>query len=153
MLFFNQSSLIPGNFSLKLEGGNGHGVVNTNIRRYSSVVGSDTLSAYATYADNANDGMSVTILQSGWYIIYVGDFNSTTDAAYGISLNSNQLTTSINSITNTTRMCVTDNPNGNICSSTGTFRYFVVNDVIRTHTNGNTNGMGIKVWFYMAKVA
>ena len=152
MLFTNQASIVPGDFSLKLEVGNGHGSTNTVIRRFTNTI-SNTIGTYATYADSAGNGGSVTILRAGWYYIAYSDYYSANDAVMGISVNSAQLTTSILSITSANRLAITDNPAANKPGFCAVLKYLNVNDVIRAHTGGADDGNNVKVWFYMAKVA
>jgi len=153
MLFQNAPSIIPGDFSLKLEVGSGQGSTNTYIRTFTNTI-SNTIGDYATYATNATDGMSVTIIQSGWYFVAYSDLRIENDIAFGISVNSNQLSTSIVSITSANRLVSSDTPGANLCNSVSVLKYFSANDVIRAHNNGAGNsGSSVKVWFYMAKVA
>lgn len=65
--------------------GNGHGLVNTNVRRFTN---SEGLTGEITYADNANDGGSFTINTSGFYIIECSDRNSGATADVAITKNS-----------------------------------------------------------------
>lgn len=153
MLFINPSSIVPGNFSIKLELGNGHGSTNTCIRRFTNTIGSNTLTGYVTYADSNLSGGSFTVVQAGWYIMAYSDYYSGSDAVMGISVNSNQLTTSILSITSANRLAITDNPAANRPGFCCSLKYLSVGDVIRAHTSGANDGNNVKVWFYMAKVA
>lgn len=152
MLFTNQAAIIPGDFSLKLEVGNGHGSTNTVIRRFTNTI-SNTITAYATYADSAGNGGSVTILVAGWYYIAYEDLYSTNDASFGVSVNSNQLTTNILSITNANRITLTSSAAANRPAFCAVLKYLNIGDVVRAHTNGSPDGSNVLAWFYMAKVA
>jgi len=146
MLFSNPSSIVPGNFSLKLEVGNGHGSTNNYIRRFTNTI-SNTLTTYATYADSSTNGMSVTVLVAGWFTMCYVDWNDTVDTVFGVSINSNQLTTSIASITSANRLTMVGTPAANRTAFCGGRRYCVPGDVIRAHTNGNPNGVNLYTWF------
>lgn len=91
------TTTVPFYSMVRLNTGNGQGSTNTAIHRFTTTVtnqGSDI-----TYADSATLGGSFTINTSGIYAISFSGAGSV--ATYqGISLNSTQLTTSINSLTN-----------------------------------------------------
>lgn len=122
--------------SVALNVGNNWGSSNTCIRRFTNSVvsGSDI-----TYADSATLGMSCTITQAGVYSITYTDERVNDTTKIGISLNSAQLTTSIESITTANRLIMT-RVNATVagvtqvnCSWTGRL---AVNDVIRAHGDG-----------------
>lgn len=79
---------------IKLAGGNGQGSVATKVRRYTTVLAQ--IGTAMTYTDSAADGMSITINEPGMYSIsrVDGNYNS----YMGLSVNSYQLGTNINSI-------------------------------------------------------
>jgi len=113
---------------------NQHGTTNTIIRHFanSSTTGSDI-----TYAATNADGSSFTINADGVYAISYSDLVTASSGVIGISLNSSQLTTSINSITTADRLCSeaigtsTQNISATVILSVG--------DVIRPHTDGFGN--------------
>ena len=130
---------------------NGFGSSSTHIPRYTTTVvnsGSDI-----TYADSASLGSTFTINTAGIYAISCQIPGPIAAHAYvGISLNSSELTTAIQSITAANRLAI------NRTTSAGGERhfpvahitfYFAVNDVIRPHTDGQTpydNGLaGFKI--------
>jgi hypothetical protein len=112
---------------------NGGGSTNTAIRRFSNVVtnqGSDI-----TYADSATLGASFTINTSGVYAISYNDsFNAS--AYIGLSLNSTQLTTSIDSITVSDKLCYSETSAANANSSIAWTGYLVSGSVVRPHGPG-----------------
>lgn len=133
--------------------GNGTGAVNTVIRRFLTV---DINTGNAiTYADSANDGASFTINEDGIYTISYSDIVVAGSINFGISINSNQLTTGIASITRAN--CV----GLNAISATGSTQnqsYTLIlrnGDVIRPHgeASGNYGTTGNEVRFRIVKVA
>lgn len=124
---------------VRLQGGNGRGSTNTAIRRFSTTI--QNTGTAITYADSATNGATFTINEDGNYVAYYMDVSGGADDNFGISLNSNQLTTSIDGITNTHRL-------GNASALSGGSRHTVsvpftaVNgDVVRAQcgTNFGTN--------------
>ena len=115
----------------------GHGSTNTKIRIYSNqaTTGSDI-----TYATSAENGGSWTINTAGVYAVNVSD-TSTSAAQVGISLNSNQLTTAIASIT-TAHIIAYTNVVATLTNACGTVVRCAANDVLRVHTSGGNDGTG-----------
>lgn len=112
--------------------GAGHGSTNTKIRRIETAVvsagGSDI-----TVTHSATGGTSLTINTAGLYTVNYTDTISS--ATIGLSLNSNQLTTNIQSITAAHILEYIDALVDTKGSVTVT-RWFAANDVIRPHTDG-----------------
>ncbi len=136
-----------------VESGNGHGAVNTKIRRWSNIrkqVGSGI-----TYADSANDGGSFTINEPGVYSVGSVEGNTSTDYFFGISVNSSTLTTAIESVSyaNGKRALNYDSiPTGN-STITWTGR-LAVGDVVREHNGGNLpNRTDARTMFWIVKVS
>lgn len=124
---------------IRLEGSNGAGSTNTAIRRFTT----STLGTYTTdltYADTAADGASITINTTGLYMLSYTD-SFATAGVFGISKNSNQLTTAIVSITRAHYLCSTTT---GATSYLGTISIPVklqAGDVIRPHLDAvSTNG-------------
>lgn len=123
---------------VRLNTANGYGSTNTKIRRFTNTVtntGSDI-----TYADSATNGASFTINTSGVYAISHTDQFTTGGGHAGISINSNQLTTNIVSIT-ASHIGATGyiaNANETVCASVTL--YLTAGDVVRCHTNGEAAG-------------
>ena len=117
---------------------NGQGSTNTAIRRFSTTitnVGSDI-----TYADSATLGASFTINTNGVYAInYSDQFNGA--GQVGLSLNSSQGSTSIASITDTNRICITNTYTSNVNAIASATLYLPSGSVVRPHSiAGTANG-------------
>lgn len=122
----------------RLNTANGYGSTNNKIRRLTNIV--DNIGGSFTYADSAANGGSFTINATGIYSgSYCDQFN--VSATIGISLNSNQLTTSITGITQSHILTAAVAPNANQpvqCSFSGVF--MTAGDVVRLHTDGAASG-------------
>lgn len=119
--------------------GNGHGSTNTKIRRFSNVFENRGLAI--VYADSATDGATFTIREGGTYAISYSEADGGGNM-YGISLNSTNLTTSVNSLT-FPEAVMKDNTTGpnNAFGKTIVYTgYFEAGDVIRAHTDGVPSG-------------
>lgn len=135
------TALVPAptaiNSMVRLNTANGYGSTNTKIRRFTNTVtnvGSDI-----TYADSATNGASFTINTAGVYAISYNDQFS--GGGYiGISVNSSQLTTSIESITVSDIAAVAYMANSNAPVFVGCTLRLAVNDVIRAHNSGSVTG-------------
>lgn len=116
---------------------NGYGSTNTVIRRFLTVdtnQGSDI-----AYADSATLGAYFTINTAGVYAIsYTDSFSVTADM--GLSVNSSQLTTGINSITAANRLSNNQTGEANFQGYVGATKYFSAGDVVRAHTGGTSSG-------------
>lgn len=128
---------VKGPSMVRLQVTNNYGSTNTAIRRFSSVVvnqGQDI-----TYVDSAANGASFQINRSGNYAISYSDSFSAS-SYLGISVNSNQLATAIQSITAAHRLelaCTSAVDTPNQCSWTG---YLNAGDIVRPHCSGTTAG-------------
>jgi len=126
--------LLAGASILHLTTGNGHGSTNTKIRRFTTTT-TNTATADITYADSATLGGSVIVVVSGLYSIYLKDIDPA-GGVFGVSKNSNQLTTSFASITESHKLIP-------VSLSTETHGigsrtcYLAAGDVIRAHTDGS----------------
>jgi hypothetical protein len=84
--------------NIKVTVGVGHGSTNTVIRRFTLVV--DSAGSDITYSPSSTLGDSFTLNTDGIYAIeYQEAHNAAPAFVFGISVNSNQLTTGIGSIT------------------------------------------------------
>lgn len=141
---------ISGASMVRLNTANGYGSTNTKIRRFTNTVtntGSDI-----TYADSAANGASFTINTPGVYAISYSDiFNA--QAANGISLNSSQLTTAIQSITVADRLCVADTGGSSFSATVATTIYLSAGAVVRAHTNGAADSVPALAQFTITRVA
>jgi len=117
-------------------GAAGHGSTNTKIRRFTTSVSS--VGNGITWTDSATLGSYFTINEAGVYAISYVDGRDTGTGYFGISLNSTQLTTSIDAITEADRLV-----SGYVASGIGgdfsVTKRLAVGDVIRAHTNGNND--------------
>lgn len=129
---------------------NGYGSTNTVIRRFLNVdksIGNDIL-----YQDSPTLGGSFTVLTAGIYnITYLDNLNGLSNI--GISLNSTQLTTDINSIpiANKLAQSVIGAAGYKVTASVSGV-YLNVGDVIRAHTSGTAATINNDVQFIMTKV-
>lgn len=129
----------PGISQVTVNTPSGHGSGNTAIRKFSNVVtntGSDI-----TYTSDATNGDSFTVNTTGIYSITYQDGGTTLGNFYGISVNSNQLSTSIDAITVTN--FVTDIANVGVGDAYAVplayTKQFAAGDVLRAHTDANNN--------------
>ncbi len=144
----------PGVSQVTVTTPSGHGSGNTCIRKF-SVVGTNTGSDI-TYTSNATNGDTFTINTTGLYSITYVDGASTLGNYYGISVNSNQLSTSIDTIT--TANFVMDIANVGVGDAYAVplsiTKQFTANDVIRAHTGGaGINGTDKRLQFNIVRVA
>lgn len=138
-----------GNNVVTVHTGNGHGSINTKIRRYTTVL--ENLGSVITYADSATLGASFTVNEPGLYEVFMAERGSSAGDA-GASLSSAELTTDIGSINIATRIFVISYNAGAI-PITRTIRC-VAGDVIRPHTNASFNiGTTSASMFSVRKIA
>lgn len=121
--------------SVSVDTANGYGSTNTMIRRFANLT-TPTVGTGITYTDSPTDGASFTISVAGVYSITYND----TASAYGVSLNSTHLTTSVVSLSSAERLMM-----GGLNSAGQSVQVsFAIplqaNDVIRPHTSGTTTG-------------
>jgi len=123
---------------VQLNTANGYGSTNTVIRRYTNTVtnqGTDI-----TYADSATLGATFTINTSGVYAVSSYESFTPANGIGGISLNSNQLTTSIASITIANRLAMFVQAAANIGATTSWTGYIAAGGVVRPHNDGSAVG-------------
>lgn len=143
---------------IKLNTGNSWGSTNTEIRRFLTTT--ENTSTAITYADSATLGATFTINEDGLYYMTYSDYNiSGSFYFFGISRNSNQLTTNIESITGTHRLAQTKVSGlGSAYTELNTVtavEYLKKGDVIRAHSGASSTSSGdtdSRVSFYIAKV-
>lgn len=119
---------------IAMTGAAGNGSTDTMIREFVTTV--RNLGTAVTLANNATNGMTLTVVKSGVYSITYKD-RASADCRFGLSRNSAQLTTGIEAITNANRLMNTQGPAGTIqnCSWAG---WLNAGDVVRCHTNSTT---------------
>ena len=136
---------------VRLNTANGYGSTNTKIRRFTNTVtnqGSDI-----TYADSATLGASFTINTDGTYAISYSDC-FTNPAVMGMSLNSTQLTTNLESITVASILSANTTGSANYVGVASWNGYLPAGSVIRPHSAGLAVGtIGAGVQFTIVRVA
>ena len=128
---FSSQPVVPAPSRVRLNTANGYGSTNTAIRRFTNTVtnqGSDI-----TYADSATLGASFTINTNGVYAITYTDCFTGVGSFHGISVDSNQLTTSVATITAANRLTVMGDPTGNYGGPASWTGYLTAGQVIRPH--------------------
>lgn len=147
------TALTAGDHEVIVRTGNGFGSTNTVIRRYTTTERNSGTAI--TYADSAANGASFTINEDGIYSITVCDGNPGAGSGkFGITKNSAQLTTAIDSVTASTRL------GGYAELVAGTNSFFTVSwsgrlakgDVIRSHATAVTGSTSDGVMFQIAKI-
>lgn len=145
-----QALIRPSSGSMvRLNTANGYGSTNTRIRRFTNVVtntGSDI-----TYADSATLGATFTINTPGVYSVSYSD-SFTAASEFGLSLNSSQLTTSINSITVSDVLSMANSMLANTAGFCGWTGYLPSGSVVRAHANGTAAGSNYQT-FTITRVA
>lgn len=134
-----------GDHSVVVKGNGGEGSTNTAIRRFTTVESSSGTAI--TYADSAANGGTFTINDAGLYSISYSDGSTTPSViSFGLSLNSNQLTTGPLGITSTALLGVVSHSydgNAQLLNLSITER-FSAGDIIRAHVDlTNVNGAAI----------
>ena len=135
---------------VRLNTSNGYGSTNTKIRRFTNIV--NNVGTDVTYADSATLGATFTINTAGVYSVsYSDSFNVAADT--GVSIDSTQLTTGINSINVVNILSIATIATANygvVCSATF---YAGAASVIRAHTGGSASGVDLqKGQFTIARV-
>lgn len=130
------------NQQIRVEQPNGYGSTNTKIRRFSTTTATFSGTNDIVFADSATNGSTFTINADGIYAVERHDGGTTTNSVMGISVNSNQLTTNIGSITTAHRYAITTMATANTSISTGVTLRCVSGDVIRAHDNGQFDNTG-----------
>jgi hypothetical protein len=126
---------------LRLDTYSGFGSTDTKIMRFTNVVENVgnmfSENHVSGYSSNAK-GLEIIINRSGRYSIIFSTRILGTVGALGISLNSNQLTTDILSITSSaTRISLTANATALTLPTVFT-GYLKKNDIVRPHTSGDS---------------
>lgn len=122
---------------IRLNTGNGFGSTNTKIRRFTTTV--QTIGSDITYADSSTLGATFTINRAGVYSISFTDRCSAVATVLGVSKNSTQLTTNIDTITAADRLVVQNSQASNTMSGVSVTVVLASGDVIRAHTQGQAS--------------
>lgn len=131
--------------------GNGHGATNTKIRRFTTAT-TNTGTAI-TYADSANDGATFTINESGNYAIFYTEESQVNTWTIGVSVNSNQLTTNVESITTAHRVAYQTSGVNLGTTPLAVTLFLAAGDVVRAHTNGSPTGASVLTNFRITRVS
>jgi hypothetical protein len=126
---------------IRLQGSNGYGSSSTVIRRLTTVVttqGTDI--TYTTNADTSVLGSVFTINTAGVYAISYSDQGSAVNF-YGVTLNSAQLTTSINTLAAPQEVLVMfGNPVASVPGAGSWTGYLPAGSIVRPHTAAGAAG-------------
>ena len=95
----------------------------------------DTSSGDLTIVNNSTNGLRLTIVSDGLYAMGFWLVSTGANLTFGISLNSSQLTTDIESITAVNRLALATSATNLAAMATAT-RRLSAGDVIRAHTGG-----------------
>lgn len=120
--------------SVVVDTGNGHGSTDNKIRRFTN---STTKGTAITHATSAANGDTFTINEDGMYAIIYTDIYSGNANYMGISINSNQLTTIIESITAANVAVIGSSVAANRPGTVTLIKRFSVGDILRAHDEGN----------------
>jgi len=118
----------------------GYGSTNTVIPYWTNKFIDTSTSAYYTLTNSSTLGSAVTIVTPGRYCFTYWSAGATAGSHFGISLNSNQLTSGIETITAAHRLVVSTN-SATVADSVTCTLYCTVGDVIRPHHDVNL-GLG-----------
>ena len=123
------------------------------VRRYTvALVNTGTA---ITYADSSSLGGTFTINETGFYMIHRGEYRTGGSFAAGVSVNSNQLSTGIASITAAHRTPITSYGSGaSVVGVDGDVVFLTAGDVIRAHDSTTvTNGTTFESFLRIMRVA
>lgn len=120
---------------IQLNTGNGYGSTNTKIPRFTTTV--VNTGTGIVYADSAANGNSFTCNVAGVYAFTMSFSASAGVAIWGFSLNSAQLTTNIQTITDANRIAISGLDNSGSTRTISVTLPLVVNDVVRAHSNAS----------------
>ena len=130
---------------------NGYGSTNNKIRRFTNTV--NNVGSDITYADSATLGATFTINTAGVYSASFSD-QYTGVQFVGLSINSTQLTTAVQSIAVADILSVATTVEANAPSVASATFYAAASSVVRAHTGGGTSGANTTLpQFTIARVA
>lgn len=127
---FSSTPVFPAQSMVRVHTQNGSGSTNTAVRRFVTTVTST--GPDITYTDSATLGSSFTINTNGVYSISYAD-SSSAPVYVGLSLNSSQLSTSIDSITQADKLIYDDTSANNEIGSVTWVGYLPSGSVVRPH--------------------
>jgi hypothetical protein len=136
---------------VRLNTANGYGSTNTKIRRFTNIV--NNVGSDITYADSATLGATFTINTAGVYSVSFSD-QFTAIGFLGLSIDSTQLTTNVQSIAVADILSVAITVEANAPSVASATFYAAASSVVRAHTGGGTTGANTTLpQFTIARVA
>lgn len=121
-----------------------YGSTNTKVRNLGTTTTS-TAGSDITFARTDANGASFTVNADGIYSVFRTDGGTTANSVLGISVNSAQLTTNIQSITAANRYALTVMDSASQFASVGVTMRLVSGDVIRPHDQGQFTNTGDSV--------
>ncbi len=130
---------------------NGHGSTDTKIRLFTNLTQSSDSSSLLTVANTSTNGLTITANRACTVSIMYNDILSLT-ANIGITKNSAQLTTTIASVTLSTRLIIGATVSGGVCGCVSVTDRAAANDIYRPHYDGtadngvNTDQCGIYIF-------
>lgn len=138
---FNVFSIVADSTDVELyvDTGNGFGSTNNKVRRFTNVR-KNTLNSYATYADSATLGASVTINIPGMYEVRYTDLYSAGSHVIGITVNGSALTTSVATITWAQGKRSYNSGGSNLPAFCNATLRLQAGDIIRPQSDGQHNG-------------
>lgn len=149
-LFF-QSAVNLSDNEVHLDTGNGLGSTNTAIRRFTNI--RRNVGTAITYADSSTLGGSFTINEPGVYSVTYCDFSTAGTLAFGISIDSNVLTTTITSVSYAEGKRAVNAAATNFVGSVSCTLVLAAGNVLRAHTEAVANGNNSNVVFKITKVS
>lgn len=121
---------------------NGHGSTATKIRRWAfpALISSGTA---ITCSDSAVLGTTCTVHEDGVYSGFYGDQFTDGANAFGVTMNSQQLTTNIQLTTATTILTGAYTPGANLSNMVYWKRWLPAGTIIRAHDQGAASGTAV----------
>lgn len=117
----------------------GYGSSSTAIRKFTTTETNIGTAITLDTSTAATLGYLFNINENGLYALSVTDiFNAASH--FGASVNSNQLTTAIQSITAAHRVCYATTHANNVANNCGVTLRLAVGDVVRVHTDATADG-------------
>ena len=138
-----------GNHAVIVHTGNGRGSTNTCIRRFTTAL--TNVGTAITYADSATLGATFTINEAGLYAIQARDV-LVAGGGVGVSVNSTQLTTAIDSINVANRLSFVVAQAADTIGESTVVARLAAGDVVRHHANAFLNNTTDAVSFSIRKV-
>lgn len=124
------------------------GSTNTRILQYGTV--EENVGSGITAATSAANGASFTITKAGLYFVCIAVAMNAINTPFGISKNSAQLTTNIDSITNANRVISTTGATETgIVEQVSGILQLAVGDVLRPHVSGTVGGSNSDSEFFL----